>query len=153
MLPSTKPFEQSIKLSRINNGFGGNPRTFFICPLCEKRVRKIYLRWGSFRCRECAKLNYPSQQTTNNSSRWADRVMNILREDFFIYDNISYAVAQELTPDKPKRMRWNTYYHNLVKLRRAQLGYMEAWANEIGKAFGIPSHDSRAFKELMMRRK
>lgn len=49
-------FADRIKELRNQHG-----RLYFLCPYCAERVRKLYLYQGSFQCRSCAGLVYPSQ--------------------------------------------------------------------------------------------
>lgn len=121
------PVIQDIETSQVRNGFGGKPRTFFICPLCGRRARKLYMRWGLFRCRECARLNYPSQQVTKGTDQCASRMRSILREDFDVVGSFAPVDMGHMTPEKPKWMRWETYYRKLIKLRKAQLAYSDAF--------------------------
>ena len=118
---------QHINLSRIKNGFGGNPRTYFICPFCGKRVQKLYLRWEEFRCRKCAELNYYSQQVTKGTDQCAQRMQSVLRKEFGITDSSSPMDMQYMTPPKPKWMRWETYGRKMIRLRKAQLDYGDAF--------------------------
>ena len=53
-----------VELARTRTSFGAE-RVWFYCPICEERVRKLYLPPGRvyFACRSCHSLAYASQQT------------------------------------------------------------------------------------------
>lgn len=62
-------WNQTIELSRKENGFGGN-QAFFLCPACGERRRYLYQLGAAFLCRKCAQLNYRSQQETRSGSMY-----------------------------------------------------------------------------------
>lgn len=128
---------QHIALSSIRNGYGGNPRTFFLCPFCNRRVRKLYHRWGKFRCRTCAKLNYRSQQSAHSVGAYARRMEKVLRKDFSVdTGELSWNDMCCWTPSKPPWMRWATYHQKLRRLEHAQETYDEAYYERIKKIAG-----------------
>jgi hypothetical protein len=49
-----------IKIAAVPCNYGG-VRYFGHCPICQKRVRTLYLRTTLFACRHCFKLGYWSQ--------------------------------------------------------------------------------------------
>ena len=49
-------------LSRVPGIDGKSVRMYFHCPYCGRRVRYLYRRQERYMCRNCAKLNYASQQ-------------------------------------------------------------------------------------------
>lgn len=131
-----EPVKQTINLSRISNGYGGKPRTYFLCPYCGKRVQKLYFSEQRFRCRICAYLNYYTQQVTHNDEEWAWRMERIFRKDFGIKGELIPMDMCRWIPDKPKGMHWETYYKKLAKLCRAQDGYNRAFVAQAGKIMG-----------------
>lgn len=115
---------QAVHLSRISNGFGGNPRVYFLCPSCEKRVQMLYMSEKRFQCRTCAKVNYRSQQISHglNSTIW--RMDSILQKGFGIdTSELSPRDMHALMPDKPKGMHNKTYNHRINRLRQVQNKY------------------------------
>lgn len=42
----------------------GGVRRWFVCPLCKKKARRLYLRGLELACRRCHHLAYPSQNET-----------------------------------------------------------------------------------------
>lgn len=51
-----------LLLSRVPGIDGKSVRMYFLCPYCGRRVRYLYDYHKHYACRECAKLNYASQQ-------------------------------------------------------------------------------------------
>ncbi len=51
-----------LMLSSVPGIDGKSTRLYFHCPYCGKRVRYLYRRQEHYMCRNCAKLNYSSQQ-------------------------------------------------------------------------------------------
>ena len=50
-----------IPFEKQSCNYGGF-RYYFHCPMCEKRMRKLYFTHGAFICRECLNLGYYSQR-------------------------------------------------------------------------------------------
>ena len=90
----------------------GGARPWFLCPSCGRRCGVVYLR-GSFACRTCHRLVYPStrQQRADRLARKLQRLARRLGADWR---------ADPRWVAKPKGMRWPTY----ERLTR------EAWATE-----------------------
>lgn len=94
----------TIKIAALACHFGGS-RYFAHCPLCQKRVRTLYLAENGFACRHCLQLGYRSQ-----NERLADRLFQQRR-----------AIGEKINNDetKPKWMREKTFaklrevYHDL----------------------------------------
>jgi len=85
----------SIDLASIACNYGGY-RYFCYCPVCEKRVKSLYLCKNIFACRHCLHLIYPSQNETLSLRLYkkSKKIKSMLDD-------------REWT--KPKWMRWNTY--------------------------------------------
>lgn len=82
----------------------GGARRWFICPAvsCQRRAAKLYLGNRYFACRRCYNLAYQSQCYSRQ-----DRAMTQagkIRLKLGGYEGIANSF-----PDKPKRMRWQTY--------------------------------------------
>lgn len=114
----------TLQLTRIPSGFGGT-RAFWLCPRCGKRVRYLYFKDRRFMCRECACLNYRSQQETKDS-------VNHVRKGLKLADNrlhwtppfpVAPVDFPHLTPDKPRGMHWSTYKRHLDRFRQYQAKY------------------------------
>ena len=95
--------EYAVKLDWTACTYGGQ-RVWFLCPAtgCGRRVAYLY-GGAMFACRHCHRLAYHSQRETAEyrAGRRADKIRAKL--DW---------VPGILNPagDKPKGMRWNTYY-------------------------------------------
>jgi hypothetical protein len=94
--------DDKIYLAHSRPTFGGL-RWWFVCPRLKRRVRKLYLPLGGrhFWSRLAYRLAYASQRETlgDRASRRARKICWRLGGD---PDADTY-------PDKPRRMRWNTY--------------------------------------------
>ena len=105
-----------LRITRINNGFGGT-RAFWLCPYCRRRVRYLYFNGNDFVCRECARLNYKSQQETKDSMRDYRRGMAFAENKLsvnpaFRPDGFDFC---EYVPGKPKGMHGTTYRRYLSR--------------------------------------
>lgn len=61
--------EETIPLDRTECHFGGD-RPWFTCPGCHHRVAVLHLHDGTFRCRRCHDLRYPSQSEDAIDRTW-----------------------------------------------------------------------------------
>lgn len=110
---NSKSYEYEVGIDYTPCNYG-NERPWFICPHCGKRVGKLYLKYGYFRCRSCQDLNYSIQQ----EDKW-DRMMESV-------DHQIYKVQEKLKTkksidniyciEKPKGMHWRTYTKLTEKL-------------------------------------
>lgn len=83
-----------INLSFTTCNYGGT-REWFICPRCNDRKAKLYLRNGRFACRDCQSLRYHSQAL-----------------DPMARNLLAYSLVQNKLGDydmKPKGMHWKTF--------------------------------------------
>jgi len=98
----------------------GAARPWFLCNECGRRSAIIYLRLGHWRCRVCHKLRYPSTRLSP------------------VYRGLEQARATRVKlgggpgcghewPDKPQRMRWDTYF----RLRREVLDAEWRWIRTV----------------------
>lgn len=105
---------QTIKLTWTPCRFGGQ-RKWFDCPLCHRRVGKLYL--PNFRpshawyCRHCYDLTYVQRQEramkwwtfNGRAQRIADRWLIVREDKPLIY--------------RPKRQRWKTYHKRVAQYK------------------------------------
>jgi hypothetical protein len=123
-----KNMDYLVPIVHIRVCYGNRP--YFLCPICYSQRLKLYLDSKShyFSCRSCAGLTYTS--TRENS---ADRAMSKSRK---IRRRIgaSLATMDSISLwDKPKRMRWKTFF----KLK-SQAEYHEAFGwNFIAQELGM----------------
>lgn len=106
----------TLRLVRIKNGFGGS-RAFWLCPCCRRRVRFLYFSGSDFMCRECASLNYKSQQETKDSMCDYRRGMAFAENKLsvnpaFRPDGFDFC---EYIPERPKGMHETTYRRYLSR--------------------------------------
>lgn len=124
---------QPLYFERVANNYGGT-RAFFLCPGCGGRVRFLYCRWGRFRCRECASLNYDSQQATKDEFQPYDRLKRLLRTKLGVKNTPVPLDIVGFIPPKPKGMRWATYNRLCAEVRRLEDEYR---ATFIGRAKAV----------------
>jgi len=114
----------TLELSFVPAGFGGR-RAFWLCPRCGKRVRYLYFKAPGFVCRDCAGLNYRSQQRTKSSlNHWRDGMR--LATDTLQWRPPLDVVPMDspyVTPDRPRYMHRTTYRRHLARYRRYQKKY------------------------------
>lgn len=103
-VPDTVRDEVSLTWTGCNYGGG---RAWYVCPGCGARRRVLYLPPGAtrFRCRECHKLAYGTQQMDAH-----DRHLHRIRMLHKKLDSGEGAYYPFRVPPKPKGMRWATYY-------------------------------------------
>ena len=88
-------FSSTLEISRSTCHFGGT-RAWFLCPLCDRRVRDIYLCKVDLCCRKCCQLVYPTQYMDKNQ-RWHYAYINKLNE--------LHALEKDLQSNTPKFIR------------------------------------------------
>lgn len=117
---SKGPWNQTLELSSKENGFGG-AQTFFLCPSCGARRRYLYLTERGFLCRECAHLNYRSQQEPRSDSMYNYRKgMDFVEKHLNAWprarpDGFSFC---DWVPDRPRYMHQVTYRRYLGRFLR-----------------------------------
>lgn len=89
--------DTEIKLAYMENAAGR--LIFFICPVCGRRVRFLYL--PLLHCRECSNLNYRCQQVTKGS--FAELAAIPEKLDLPLPDDF-WSEAEEYTLQRPKNM-------------------------------------------------
>ena len=113
-----------LELSRVRSGFGKS-RAFWLCPRCGRRARYLYFKSPGFVCRECAKLNYQSQQRTRDSLNHYRDGLKLAREKFG-WEPPGYIPPVDfphLAPPCPRYMHRSTYLRHLARFRRYQEAY------------------------------
>jgi hypothetical protein len=103
-----------IPFEKQSCNYGGF-RYYFHCPICKKRMRKLYFTHGAFLCRKCLNLGYYSQRqrtsTRNmlNTSK-IEKTLNAKRGSLY---------------EKPKWMKLVTF----ERLRDRHFEYEVKWEN------------------------
>ena len=111
----------TLELTSVPSGFGGK-RTFWLCPCCGRRARYLYFKDRGFVCRDCAKLNYRSQQRTHGSLHHYRDGMRLAREKLQ-WEPPGWFVPMDfphMTPPCPRYMHKTTYRRYLARYRRYQ---------------------------------
>jgi len=96
----------AVPVAWTNCTYGGE-RAWFVCPSCETRRSTLYLPPGAthFRCRECHKLAYSTQQMDAH-----DRHMHHIHKIQARLDGGKGDYSPFRVPPKPKGMQWVTYF-------------------------------------------
>lgn len=117
-------WRDTLDLARVRSGYGGN-RAFWLCPICGRRARFLYFKGQGFVCRECARLNYQSQQRTRGSLNHYRDGMKLATDKLHWEPLIDVAPLDfpYMTPDRPKGMHKTTYRRYLARYRRYQAAY------------------------------
>jgi hypothetical protein len=109
--------QQDVRLVWQRCNYGGQ-RPWFICPLCSRRVAKLFW-WGAFMCRRCTGLKYQSQRV-DAATRRIYRAHG-LRERLGGTGN-----SADPFPWKPKRMHWRRYWRLRDKAEHYEQVFMAA---------------------------
>ena len=129
-------WEQELKLTRIDSGFGGT-RAYWLCPACGERFRYLYFKKRRFICRKCAELNYKSQQETKNGLRYVRKGKKLAEERLgWLPQPMSPIDFAGFVPQKPKGMHWSTYFKHRRRLDRYQEQYVEDAMREMMQVYG-----------------
>lgn len=83
----------------------GGTRSWLICPLCEKRYAKLYLRNTHFACRNCQNLRYNSQ------------ALDPLARHQWAYSKLQTRLSDhELRPKGMHRRTYERLIHRLIEI-------------------------------------
>lgn len=119
----------AIKVNKQPCNFGGF-RFYFYCPICTKRMQKLYGLCGLYLCRKCLNLGYESQRMAP-SLRYLHRA-NVIKAKLKNLNGSIYT--------KPKWMRKKTYlylrqtYWDYIDLydKAMTLEFYQLFGNKIG---------------------
>ena len=133
----TGAFYIDLPLSRIHGIDGKSVRMYFHCPYCGKRVRYLYRRQEDYMCRNCAKLNYASQQKSGMDEMLL-KMKRIVEKELGYYDwwKDCDCIADLPAPPKPPYMRWEKYASLVLELKKLQSDYYVAFMKGMGR-FGF----------------
>lgn len=120
-----------IKIASTRPNYGGL-RWWFVCPLCQKRKRVLYLSSSDYYCRECLKLNYKSQTYRSKYDALSDEYFKLLHDIYKLKWQIDSEAMQgfievyepsmpaytslDFIPEQPYTMRLSTYEKYMRKL-------------------------------------
>jgi hypothetical protein len=99
---------EDIRLDTVGNNYGGQ-RYYFLCPCCGRRCRFLYLHQVHFKCRQCAQLNYTSQQVTHGPDEAAHRLNQFLRNKFGVGESLAPFEFRSFWPERLHGMHYKTY--------------------------------------------
>ena len=119
-----------LLLSSVPGIDGLSERLYFHCPYCGKRVRYLYWRQERYLCRECAKLNYSSQQKSGMDEMRLKIELIVEKELGYtwLYKDYPNMPIQDLWHiPKPRYMRYEKYERLLKEFRQLQKDYERAF--------------------------
>ena len=126
--------KQYVELFWQDGKFGGK-YAYFLCPICEKRVQFLYFEGKHFKCRECGKLNYPSQQVGKGLT---EAIFNLQQAAIRINPALESYTPADLVgyiPHKPYGMHNSRFNKLLGDFIKAQREYERCFCAEAIKAF------------------
>ncbi len=117
-------------LSRVPGIDGKSVRMYFHCPYCGRRVRYLYRRQERYMCRNCAKLNYASQQKSGMDEMRLKMERIVERElgyTWWFRDYPDMPIQDLWHIPKPRYMRHEKYERLLKEFRQLQKDYERAF--------------------------
>lgn len=117
-------------LSRVPGIDGKSVRMYFHCPYCGRRVRYLYRRQERYMCRNCAKLNYSSQQKSGMDEMRLKMERIVERElgyTWWFRDYPDMPIQDLWHIPKPRYMRHEKYERLLKEFRQLQKDYERAF--------------------------
>lgn len=117
-------------LSRVPGIDGKSVRMYFHCPYCGRRVRYLYRRQERYMCRNCAKLNYASQQKSGIDEMRLKMERIVERElgyTWWFRDYPDMPIQDLWHIPKPRYMRHEKYERLLKEFRQLQKDYERAF--------------------------
>ena len=119
-----------LLLSNVPGIDGKSTRLYFHCPYCGKRVRYLYRRQEHYMCRNCAKLNYASQQKSGMDEMRLKMERIVEKElgyTWWYKDYPNACISDLWHIPKPRYMRWKKYERLLKEFRQLQKDYERAF--------------------------
>ena len=117
-------------LSSVPGIDGKSERLYFHCPYCGKRVRYLYRRQERYMCRNCAKLNYASQQKSGMDEMRLKMERIVEKElgyTWWYRDYPNMCIQDLWHIPKPRYMRSEKYERLLKEFRQLQKDYERAF--------------------------
>lgn len=125
VVPKQGRHEQRVMLSFTDNHYGGASRAWFSCPLCRRRVFRLFYydhTWNGptqvhyLACRHCWRLTYNLRRERglskyqSQTAKASDKLKHwaALHGDWDYITDLKDLGWSELPP-KPRWMRWHTY--------------------------------------------
>lgn len=126
-----KHIAPGVSLTTTPCNFGG-ARYWFVCPVqgCSRRITKLYFLGGRYACRHCHCLAYRAQHE-NAYGRGLLKAQRIRMK-------LGGSANMQLPfPEKPRRMRWATYYRLATTDQRGLMLWatgLQAWLDSRKRA-------------------
>lgn len=125
-----------LELSRVANVDGKSQRMYFLCPECGKRSRFLYKRHSGYVCRNCAKLNYDSQQKSGREElihKMRCIVEKKLEYPYWYYEHPNTMLPELSFVPRPPYMRLAKYDRLMQELKKLQKEYLLLEMRSLGK--------------------
>lgn len=119
-----------LPLSRVPGIDGKSVRMYFCCPYCGRRVRYLYDYYKHYACRNCAKLNYASQQKSGMDEMRLKMERIVEKELGYTWwwrDYPNTPIQDLWHIPKPRYMRYEKYERLLQEFRQLQKDYERAF--------------------------
>lgn len=116
-----------LKIERKTTNLGKAYYSFFLCPACSTRVRKLYCIQGKFLCRKCGHLGYYSQKLN-----FYDRLMYMQIKIEAILQSKGGSLER-----KPPWMKCRTFKALKFKKEMYEARYYYAAELELAKHMGL----------------
>lgn len=138
--------EQEIALSHKPNGYGKS-QTFFMCPVCGARLRFLYFNGKDrlFKCRQCSRLNYRSQQETRSDSMYYyGKGMALVEKHLDAWPGVRPDGFRfcDWAPDRPRYMHQTTYRRYLARFLRYREKHIEREIEDLKRIVGMFGRDT-----------
>lgn len=123
--------KQQIRFNYVPNTLGGY-NYYAICPKCNSRRRILYLKNGCLICRDCAKLNYRSQQISKSGILF-EKASKLLRDKLEYNGDFKpiHLLNNTIKLCKPKGMHIETYAEYLKEFDELSKQYQKQVMREI----------------------
>jgi len=119
---------EAFHFDAVSNNYSGQ-RYYFLCPSCGRRCRFLYFHQLHFKCRQCAQLNYRSQQVTKGPNEAAHRLNRFLQEKLGFDRQLSPFELGQVLPERPKGMHGKTYLQRLQRWDELNSQYERAFVD------------------------
>lgn len=112
-----KTHSYTINFEKQACNYGGY-RYFFRCPMCKKRMRKLYFASGAFLCRKCLNLGYYSQRliTSTRNMLLTSKIEDLLKsKGGSLYEKPKYMKQKTFERLRDKHFEYETKWHDGIR--------------------------------------
>ena len=127
---------QRFYTSKTTVGYG--ERTWFVCPLCDCNVKRLYIphNHANIACRTCNNLTYYKSRVSGNELEYVTHQIEQIQKLFdmshsYQYGGLPGCVYEQIPLVKPKYMRWKQFYELQNELKRLINKRIDAWMRSL----------------------